>query len=207
MSRNIRNDQNFHTLPRDTHKPSITSKLQQFEQFTTNSWSINIWATIAQTKRAANMTNIKIAVKMSKFHTSWSSILHNTSLGPVFEHQKLIFLEQYYLACLVHTFLNILDQIPWHQILKQCKRWGFMHNILRCWVYFFITLALALFICGFFSSDLSHSSSNSFMWLSTTAWSSWNSRIYQFTIGPLIWSIFLWYLWDFMMGPYFPVYI
>ena len=39
-----------------------------------------------------------------------------------------------------------------------------VHNILRCWVYLFITLAIALFICGFLSSDLSRSSSNSFIW-------------------------------------------
>lgn len=36
-------------------------------------------------------------------------------------------------------------------------------SIFRCWLYFFLSLSSVIFVCGYFSSDLSRCSSNGFM--------------------------------------------
>ena len=47
----------------------------------------------------------------------------------------------------------------------RCCSW-MLYVLLRCCVYFVVTICCVTFICGFLSEDLSRSSSNSFNWIS-----------------------------------------
>ena len=46
------------------------------------------------------------------------------------------------------------SSLAWKKVKRPMK--------VRCWVYFFISLSLSFFVCGYLSEDLSRCSSNGF---------------------------------------------